>query len=100
MIYEGLGWNKEGFHTLGWNHNSIGIGMIGNYNDEYPSNEMLSALQNLIACGLKNGFIGKSYRIHGHRDVRRTACPGHNLYKYLQQMNNFESTPLNTKTNK
>ncbi len=90
-----MGWNRESFHTLNWNSQSLGIALIGHFDEEMPTIEALNSLENLISCGLIRQYIKNSYRIHGHRDARRTSCPGENLYQYIRGMTIFEAGPLN-----
>ncbi|XP_054157441.1 peptidoglycan-recognition protein 2-like [Oppia nitens] len=47
QVYEGVGWNRQGFHTLNWNHNSIGVAFVGNFNDEKPTEKKLPVQDNI-----------------------------------------------------
>ncbi|CAG2168499.1 unnamed protein product [Oppiella nova] len=96
QVYEGVGWNKEGFHTLNWNRYSLGIAFVGNYNEVEPSVEMLDSLEELIKCGKNKGYIRPDYQLHGHRDaLTTTECPGEELYTDISQMPHFVPGPLN-----
>ncbi|MFE2432463.1 peptidoglycan recognition protein [Streptomyces sp. NPDC059373] len=107
-IYEGRagGVTKAvyGAHTLGFNSNSMGVAVLGTYNNEQPSDAALRAISQLAAWKL--GLFGRNpggtatllsggsnkYRkgirvrfkvISGHRDGFRTECPGDELYDDL-----------------
>lgn len=91
-IYEGRAGGEKvvAGHAAGYNTGSIGIAVIGNYqNNEVPFAVLKSLLAVLDAktqlYGLDPDGTG-SFRgevmpnIVGHRDVRQTLCPGQNLY--------------------
>jgi len=94
-IYEGrYGGDKViGAHALCYNNGSMGIAIIGNYDEDQVPEPVLNALISLIAQKSKqysfdpNGtsvFRGQQLaNILGHRDVRPTACPGRYLYELL-----------------
>lgn len=73
-----------GAHAYGFNSNSIGIHVCGNFDIAEPTKEKLDALPMLIAdiCDAY-GFIAGAGIVVGHRDLMATACPGNNLYKQL-----------------
>ncbi|KRF17703.1 hypothetical protein ASG90_04935 [Nocardioides sp. Soil797] len=95
----------RGAHTLGFNHKSVGIAMIGNFEATKPPRVARTAIVKLAAWKL--GMNGKTLatgrvritskgsdrfrsgttvslpRIDGHRDTNETACPGQKLYDKL-----------------
>ncbi len=97
-IYEGRagGDFSIGAHSLCFNPESLGIAIIGNYQNEPISPEAFEALTNLIAeKGKQYGidpsasseFRGKFLdNVYGHRDVRSTSCPGDMLYAQLDEV--------------
>ncbi len=101
-IYEGRkgGNGVVGGHAIGFNEGSVGISVIGNYQDgdEGQTNATLEpqvreALEKLIGwIAANNGmdldetsvFYGKNIDgMVGHRDVYRTSCPGTVIYEKL-----------------
>ncbi|MGW2815368.1 peptidoglycan recognition protein family protein [Streptomyces sp. NPDC001415] len=109
-IYEGRagGVTKAvmGAHTLGFNTNSVGIAVLGTYNNTTPSTAALKAIEQLSAWKLglygvnptgkstlvSGGGKGNHYKkgrsvkfntISGHRDGFATDCPGARLYGKL-----------------
>ena len=50
-MYEGRGWTRTGAHTYGYNTNSIGISLLGNFVSASPSQESIDAMVSLIALG-------------------------------------------------
>ncbi|MFD9824327.1 peptidoglycan recognition protein family protein [Streptomyces violascens] len=107
-IYEGRAGGVAkavmGAHTLGFNTNSMGIALLGTYNDTNPSAAALKAIEQLSAWKLglygvnpkgkstlvsaggnryKKGSSVKLNAISGHRDGFATDCPGTRLYGRL-----------------
>lgn len=94
-VYEGRygGDGVVGGHAAGYNTGSVGIALLGNYEDEPVPGEMVQSLSDLIyektqvhdidpTGDVK--FRGESMpNILGHRDVGATACPGDYLYPLL-----------------
>lgn len=75
---------QEGAHAKGFNKNSLGICLAGNYEKEEVEEEGLAILIEAIArwCLSYNIDIDE---IYGHRQVGVTAtvCPGANLFKII-----------------
>jgi len=84
-IYEGREINIRGAHVQGFNTGSIGIVLLGNFNDQQPGEAQLSSLHHLV------DYLRYTYDIQylvGHRDYPDqspdgTECPGNNLYPLL-----------------
>jgi len=102
-IYEGRygGEGVVGGHSYGYNSGSIGIAVLGNYDQTEVPTKVISTLKTFIAEKAKIHNIvvsGKSYyngeylyNILGHRDVAATACPGQNLYDLIPVLRNTVS---------
>ncbi len=94
----------RGAHTLGFNHTSTGIAVIGNFEDAGPRDEVIRAVVRLASwkldrydrdpSGSARVYSHGSDRyaegtrvrlpvIDGHRDTNETACPGQDLYDLL-----------------
>lgn len=94
-IYEGRygGEMVSGAHAGRGNFGSIGIAILGNYQDEDPPEAVVTALTALIKekAELYNIdtegaslFRGENYpNVMGHRDIMSTSCPGEKLYSML-----------------
>nr|XP_033334212.1 peptidoglycan-recognition protein LB-like [Megalopta genalis] len=92
--YEGRGWDSVGAHSPGYNTQSIGICIIGDYSDFLPNEAALNALSNLIDYGVSLGKISENYRMIGHRQARPTLCPGDHLYAYVQKNPRWTKNPI------
>ncbi|MEP9383982.1 peptidoglycan recognition protein [Nocardioides sp. KR10-350] len=97
----------RGAHTLGFNQSSVGVAMIGNYQNQPPPKVAITKLVRLAAWKLdayhrratakiKVWSSGSDkYRrgravwlpvIDGHRDTNDTECPGTALYNMLPEI--------------
>ncbi|MHB1326129.1 MAG: N-acetylmuramoyl-L-alanine amidase [Thermoleophilia bacterium] len=107
QIYEGrMGGNGViGAHALGWNTGSIGISVMGNYENYDINGSQYNAIVELMTWAANVNHIdpyGNDYFIHyengnpvggypgnilGHRDLagNSTACPGNYLYARMPQ---------------
>jgi peptidoglycan hydrolase-like amidase/archaellum component FlaG (FlaF/FlaG flagellin family) len=97
-IYEGRfgGEGVVGAHAGLANTGTIGISVLGNYEENAVPKKVQDAIAKLIAAKSKIHNIdpkGKSTfrgeytnNVLGHRDVAATACPGKNLYALLPQI--------------
>jgi hypothetical protein len=102
--YGGMTRAVIGAHAQGFNVGSVGIALLGNYNDARPTAAARSALVSLLAWRLDLAHVdpfSKVVRvsdgnprypagtkvtlnaISGHRDTGPTSCPGTNLYAQL-----------------
>ena len=87
-IYEGRELNVRGAHVQGFNTGSVGIVLLGNFNEEQPSEAQLSSLRGLV------DYLRYTYEIRylaGHKDYPDqspdgTECPGDNLYPLLPEI--------------
>ncbi|MFA6574977.1 MAG: peptidoglycan recognition protein [Nocardioides sp.] len=94
----------RGAHTLGFNHSSVGIAVIGNFESARPTQKALTTVVRLAAWkldrhrrdaqgrvvvtseGSDRYAAGRSVRlfvISGHRATNETACPGELLHERL-----------------
>jgi N-acetylmuramoyl-L-alanine amidase/FlgD Ig-like domain len=110
-VYEGRGGgitrNVIGAHALGFNTGTVGISLIGNFDNATPPPAMQAALVRLLAWRLDVAHIdpqstvaytsggngkfraGKVVTLHaisGHRDTGPTDCPGKYEYALLPQV--------------
>ncbi len=94
-VYEGRygGEGVIGAHSGPGNHGSIGVVLLGHYQEEEVPEEAIASLAYLIHQKSKihnintegfSSFRGKnSPNIIGHRDIMNTQCPGDILYSKL-----------------
>ena len=88
VIYEGREIDIRGAHVQGFNTGSVGVVLLGNFNDEEPTEAQLDSLRALV------DYLRYTYEIRylaGHKDYPDqspdgTECPGANLYPLLPKM--------------
>ncbi|HEX2177637.1 MAG TPA: N-acetylmuramoyl-L-alanine amidase, partial [Nocardioidaceae bacterium] len=97
----------RGAHTLGFNHASVGVAALGNFDGTRPPRRLVGALVRLTAWKLDaygrrpagyswmrshgsdrypEGTRVRLRTIDGHRDTNQTACPGDHLYGRLPEI--------------
>lgn len=87
-IYEGRSLHMRGAHVQGFNTGSVGIVLLGNFNEEEPSDAQWSSLRALA------DYLRYAYDIRylaAHRDYPNqspdgTECPGDRLYPLLPSL--------------
>jgi len=73
----------EGAHALGgWNRKSIGICLIGHFEQGNASQEQLRALDGLLGR-LRRQYSIPRNRIYAHKELWATLCPGKNLMPHV-----------------
>ncbi|WP_141538692.1 N-acetylmuramoyl-L-alanine amidase [Isoptericola jiangsuensis] len=85
-----------GGHARGFNTNTTGVSVLGNYDVVQPSTASVTAVVKLVAWKLALHGVPATGsttiegvrlpRILGHRDVASTACPGRYLYPKLGEI--------------
>ncbi|MFI6880154.1 peptidoglycan recognition protein [Streptomyces sp. NPDC050400] len=110
-----------GAHTYGWNRESVGIAVLGNYVSTSGSNAALTSIARIAAWRLgqygadpagtvqltagatQKNYFGTSYtagtkytfnRISAHRDGFNTQCPGTSLYSQLPTVRTWAAGPV------
>jgi hypothetical protein len=72
-----------GAHTIGQNDQSIGICVIGNFDEDPVTTGIKDALQNLLTwLILLYGISSKE--IYGHCEFAPKTCPGKNLFEWIR----------------
>ena len=76
-----------GAHAQGFNWNSVGIHLCGNFEYAEPTQAQIESASYLIGylCD-KYCLIPTAETVKGHRDLMATACPGQHLYEQMQTL--------------
>lgn len=72
-IYTGRPFDAVGAHVEGRNYDSVGISFEGDFEEELPTEQQMTACVELVQ------FLRKHYGnipVVGHRDVGNSSCPG------------------------
>ncbi|MCL4742341.1 MAG: peptidoglycan recognition protein family protein [Phycisphaerales bacterium] len=84
-VWEGRPLSLQGAHAGGENNrNNLGIVVLGNYDDQRPTNESIASLDNFVAAQMQRYRIPVS-RVYTHQELKPTACPGRNLQAYMER---------------
>lgn len=86
-VWEARSLAYEGAHTLGQNEGNIGIALLGNFQEENPTEKQFEAMKILIEL-LRERYRIKRPRIYGHRDLAQSLCPGEYLYGRIRDFRN------------
>ncbi|KAJ8923562.1 hypothetical protein NQ315_010141 [Exocentrus adspersus] len=92
-VYEGRGWGIQGAHAPKYNSRSMGICLIGNFENSTPPSNQLDALKNLIQCAADGNKITSNYHVIGHRQASSTKCPGDYLYNEIKTFSRWDPHP-------
>ncbi|MEU4339651.1 N-acetylmuramoyl-L-alanine amidase [Nocardia sp. NPDC023852] len=107
--FGGLDRPVQGAHAGGFNENTSGVALMGNYESEQPTNESLTAIGQFIGWRTKvAGLDPKGYTtmysegtqftpyaqgeavrlpvVFAHRDVGNTSCPGDAAYALMDRI--------------
>lgn len=112
VLYVGRGGgnNVVGAHMCGYNQNTMGVCMLGNFNTATPSVAAMDKLTELLAwkccnsginplgSGTINSYPGTMNNISGHKDgcaPSYTDCPGTNLYSQIPTLRNSVNSYIN-----
>lgn len=75
------------YHDSGTNSKAIGIVLIGNYEVNKPTKEMINSVKMVVDVLCQELNIVK---VNGHRDTSPTLCPGKYAYNELKETLFFE----------
>ncbi|PZR54356.1 hypothetical protein DNL40_05520 [Xylanimonas oleitrophica] len=92
----GIEMETIGAHVSGWNTNSVGVSVLGNYQTATVTNQAVDAIVRLLGWKMSlqgiraNSTVSINGRtintIVGHRDLAATSCPGASLYNRLGEI--------------
>lgn len=120
--YGGLDKNVQGAHAGGFNKNTWGISMMGDYSSVQPTQAMIKSVGEMLGWRHKVAGVapkgtttltsgGSSYtkypygtqvklpNIFAHRDVGNTSCPGNAGYAQMDNIRNIADAKYKDLTN-
>lgn len=68
-VYTGRGWDKVGAHSEGFNDKSIGIALIGTFDDQLPNQLQLNATKSLLDQAVELGKLAPEFKLYGHSQL-------------------------------
>ena len=86
-IERGRPMDMLGAHCYEHNWHTVGVNLVGAFDDNEPEPEQLAAAAKLLAALCRYyGLTPDENTIKGHRDFNNTACPGQLLYDELPHL--------------
>ena len=86
-IERGRPMDMLGAHCYEHNWHTVGVNLVGAFDDNEPEPEQLAAAAKLLAALCRYyGLKPDEDTIKGHRDFNNTACPGQLLYDELPHL--------------
>ncbi|MBL8964472.1 MAG: N-acetylmuramoyl-L-alanine amidase [Phycisphaeraceae bacterium] len=83
-VWEGRTTALQGAHVAGNNEHNLGVMLLGNFQNQAPTSAALSSLDSFVAVQMRRYNIPVS-RVHTHMEIGKSACPGRNLQRYMDQ---------------
>lgn len=81
-VWEARNIRYQGAHVKDQNQNNLGILVLGNFEIQTPTPMQLAAVDRFAAEQMARYRV-PMWRVHTHREIAQTACPGRNLQGYL-----------------
>ena len=78
-VFQGRSVDTIGAHARGYNERSVGICVVGNFEEEYPTLRQIESLNALLDYLKNDKLKGQNISIKKHRDLAATLCPGRNF---------------------
>lgn len=85
-VYKGRGFEVVGAHNDGDNTAFLGIAVVGNFEKDSFPDKAKESLVEYIRHAEDKGFLPEHPIVLGHRDTDATACPGINVYNFLDEL--------------
>jgi len=82
-IMMGRSFDRVGAHCRGHNQHSIGICVVGNYENDLSMTPGQEQSLVMVLNGLLSQFGLDANEVYGHRELGETACPGKHLFDWL-----------------
>lgn len=89
-VWGGRSLAYKGAHVRSENGGNIGIMLLGNFEEQEPSQPQVKALKSSL-LHLSLAYNVAENHIFGHCDIGASACPGRNLYVHLDRMRRVAS---------
>jgi len=84
-VWEGRSLAYEGAHVLSANEHNVGVMLLGNFEEQKPSVDQVTAATWLVSL-LRGRFRIPAHRVYGHRDLGQSVCPGRYVYDHVVRM--------------
>lgn len=93
-LYEGRGWGRRGENVGGFTNQAINVGLIGTFQVDPPTDDVLEVLDNLIACGISQGALASNVAVIAQCQVTSiVSCEGSTIFDWVSQHPRFIANP-------
>ncbi|KAG5676715.1 hypothetical protein PVAND_006528 [Polypedilum vanderplanki] len=82
LVFEGRGWDVIGEHTPNYDSISVGIAVIGNYDNTEPYKSMYTTLADFLDDSYALGKLTDDYKLHGQIDFGGSG-PGREFFNNI-----------------
>lgn len=82
-VWEGRPINLQGAHVADNNEHNLGIMVMGNYDQQAPSNASVKSLDDFVTAMMHRYQVPVN-RVYTHQEIRPTACPGRSLQRVME----------------
>lgn len=95
-IYVGVGWDKVGVHTAGFNTGSLAVAFIGDFRTDELNDKMISSAKQLLQHGVKRNKLSEDYQLFGHCQILSgfPYSPGKNIMKVIKEWDHWNNTSI------
>jgi len=77
-IWEGRSLAYQGAHVKDNNEHNVGVMVLGNFDQQGPSDEQLTSVRTAVTT-LRSQYRIAAKNVFTHQEINPTACPGTNL---------------------
>lgn len=84
-VWQGRSLTWQGAHVGAQNDGNLGICVLGNYQNQRPSETQLRAVEHFVAQQMRTHRVGVR-QVYTHKELAATACPGRNLQPSIVAM--------------
>jgi hypothetical protein len=84
-VWECRSLSLQGAHVKDQNPGNLGIVVLGNFDTARPTDAQVRAVRDFVAQQMRNYRVPVG-RVHTHRELAATACPGANMQRIMVQL--------------
>jgi hypothetical protein len=84
-VWQGRNVGYQGAHVREHNENNVGVMVLGNFDQQQPTNAQLTTLRSTLAALCKQYRL-TTKKIYTHQELNRTECPGRVLQSHMSTL--------------
>ncbi len=84
-LWEGRPIRYQGAHVGGHNEHNLGIMLLGNFDNQQPTQAQLQAMIQTVQV-FRRRYNVPAHRVVTHQEITPTACPGRNLQPQIASL--------------